>query len=72
MTKAEKAWAQLVERTIVEAKFSVGDKVKYSDGGEVYVITEVRPGVFGGVEYGTQSIESDKRGLGFESKLIKV
>lgn len=72
MTKAEKSWAMLVERTKSEAKYKVGDRVKYDQNGEVYAITEVRPGVFGGVEYGTKSLESDKIGLGFESKLIAV
>ena len=72
MTKAEKSWALLLEQTKAEAKYKVGDRVKYDENGEVYTITEVRPGVFGGVEYGTKSLESDKRGLGFERKLIEV
>jgi hypothetical protein len=67
MTQAEKAWAKLVKQETATAKYKVGDRVKYRENGEVYEITKVVMGIFGGVEYRTQSLESEKRGIAFDN-----
>jgi len=75
MTQAEKMQARHQQELLSVANFKVGDLIQdKSDTSRTDVITEVRSGVFGGVEYCSTEInaEQPKRAMRFEQDIVRV